>query len=396
MKYLSSFWCLLFMASMHLSAQDLTPRQDGSVFSLEVGNLVFQVDSTYGAKVSSFTIDGSEFLVTPDMVSTDYLWGATLWPSPQKEWYWENPNKLVWDHGEYTVAIDGDTMRFTGKNVSVDNGDSFYFIKNFWANAADTTISLHYEMVNTSAKKIKKALWELSRVPVGGLTFWPTGPGGTWGELAPATEVMNGHTWYARESEDGVNLKFFADGKDGWYAHVDDLNRLYIKTFEDVDRSGFADGEGEIELWVADNEYIELENQSVCEFIDIGSRLEYEVRWYLRELPDHIEAIVGNMELVDFVKSVIEGDSLPPVSVSQSYVETLLVYPNPATNTIHVHLNGSGNESFQYSIINFLGETVKQGESTSEIIDISDVRRGMYLVQVRTDLGTTSRKILIE
>jgi hypothetical protein len=395
MKYLSPLWCLLFMASINLSAQNLVPLQDGSVFSLEVGNLVFQVDSAYGAKVSSFTLDGSEFLVTSDQVSTDYLWGATLWPSPQKEWNWENPNKLVWDHEEYTVAIDGDTMRFTGKNVSVDNGDSFYFIKNFWANATDTALSLRYEMVNTSAKKIKKALWELTRVPVGGLTFWPTGPGGTWGELASATEVMNGYTWYERESEDGTNLKFFADGKEGWYAHVDDQNRLYIKTFEDVDRSGFADGEGEIELWVAD-EYIELENQSVCKYIDIDSRLEYEVRWYLRELPGHIEATIGNMELVDYVKSVIEGDSVPPVSNSQSNFETLHVYPNPATSTLHVHLNGSGIKAFRYSIINLLGEPVKQGESTSEIIDISDVSKGMYLIQVKTDLEITCWKIMIE
>jgi hypothetical protein len=394
MKYPFLLLCLLFMASINLSAQNLTPRQDGSVFSLEVGNLVFQVDSAYGAKVSSLTIDGSEFLVTSDMVSTDYLWGATLWPSPQKEWNWENPNKLVWDHEEYTVAIDGDTMRFTGKNVSVDNGDSFYFIKSFWANAADTTLSMQYEMVNTSAKKIKKALWELTRVPVGGLTFWPTGPGGTWGELASATEVANGLTWYERESEDGTNLKFFADGKEGWYAHLDDQHRLYIKTFEDVDRSGFADGEGEIELWVAD-EYIELENQSVCEPIDIDSRLEYKVQWYLRELPDHIEATVGNMELVDYVKSVI-GDSLSTAGISQINAETLRVYPNPATNTLHIHLNGSGNEAFQYSIINFLGETVKQGESTSEIIDISNVSKGMYFIRVKTDLVITGQKILIE
>ena len=235
-------------------------------------------------RLSSLTLDGTEFMVTSDMVSTDYLWGATLWPSPQSEWGWNNPNKLVWDHEEYTSSIDGDTMTFTGKDVSVDNGDSFYFIKKFWANSEDTTISLKYSMVNITGKTIKKALWELTRVPVGGLTFWPTGPGGTWGDLAPACEELNDHTWYNRESKDGTNLKFFADGRDGWYAHVDDFGSLYIKTFEDVDRSEFANKEGEIELWVAD-EYIELENQSACRNIAPNEHLDYKVKWYLRQLP---------------------------------------------------------------------------------------------------------------
>ncbi len=139
MKYTSLLSILCFVATINVWAQSVPPQQDGSLFSLEVGNLVFTVDSAYGAKVSSFTLDGTEFLVTSEMVSTDYLWGATLWPSPQSEWGWENPNKLIWDHEEYNASIDGDTMSFKGKNVSVDKGDSFYFIKNFWASSIDTT-----------------------------------------------------------------------------------------------------------------------------------------------------------------------------------------------------------------------------------------------------------------
>ncbi len=88
MKVPSQFCFLFFTASINLIAQNQTPQQEGSVFSLEVGNLEFKVDSMYGAKVSSLTIDGFEFLVTSDLVSSDYLWGATLWPSPQKEWGW--------------------------------------------------------------------------------------------------------------------------------------------------------------------------------------------------------------------------------------------------------------------------------------------------------------------
>lgn len=396
MKSIPLLLCLIIIAVNNLNAQNVPPQQDGSLFSLEVGNLVFTVDSTYGAKVSSLTLDGTEFMVTPDMVSTDYLWGATLWPSPQSEWDWVDSDKLVWDHEEYTASIDGDTVSFTGKEVSVDNGDSFYFIKNFWASSADTTISLNYSMVNTTGKTIKKALWELTRVPVGGLTFWPTGQGGTWGQLAPATEEINDHTWYDRESEDGTNLKFFADGLDGWFAHVDESGSLYIKTFEDVDQSEFASGEGEIELWVAD-EYIELENQGPCRDIADEAQLDYEVKWYLRPLPDNIEVTAGNMELVEYVKWVISDRGTPPTYIASDNKRlTAQVYPNPAKNSIHISQNGSNSETIQFTLIDIHGKAVKKGELSSETINVSELSSGVYLLLLETGEEIIRHKLVIE
>ncbi len=396
MKFLSFLFILCCAIVFNLAAQNVPPQQDGSLFSLEVGNLVFRVDSTYGAKVSSLTLDGTEFMITSDMVSSDFLWGATLWPSPQSEWDWNNSNKLVWDHEPYSAFIDGDTMRFTGKETSVDNGDSFYFIKNFWASSADTTISLKYSMVNTTGKTIKKALWELTRVPVGGLTFWPTGPGGTWGDLAPATEEINDHTWYDRESKDGTNLKFFADGSDGWFAHVDDYGTLYIKTFEDVNRSEFANKEGEIELWVAD-EYIELENQGPCRNIADQAQLDYELKWYLRPLPDDIEVTAGNMELVEYVKWVISDKGTAPTSiVSDRKNLTAQIYPNPAKNSIHISLNGSTTDPIQFTLIDIHGKSVKKGKLTSENIDVSALISGVYLLLLETGEEIIYNKLVIE
>lgn len=386
---------LLLIAAGNLLGQEIPPQQEGSIFSLEVGNLLFRVDSSFGAKISSLTIDGEEFLVTADMVGSDYLWGATLWPSPQSEWGWNNPNKYIWDNQEYTAAIDVDTMRFTGKEAEVDNGDSFYFIKNFWANAKDTSLVLRYSMVNTTGKTIKKALWELTRVPVGGLTFWPTGPGGTWGELAFATEVAMGHTWYERDGQDGTNLKFFADGKDGWFAHVDDVGRLLIKTFEDVDQADFASGEGEIELWVA-GEYIELENQSLCTNIADQEKLDYDVKWYLRQLPEYIRAEPGNQELIDYVLGIISKTEIPPVSRHQGYVKSLRLYPNPAKNTLYMSVDGTAAKTFSYMLFNTSGQLVKQGRRSSGSIDVSELKSGLFFIQMKSGNDIFSKKIVIE
>jgi hypothetical protein len=386
--------CLCLLVYTDLSSQNVTPQQEASLFSLQMSNQVFKVDSAFGAMVSSLTLDGYEFLVTREMVSTDYLSGATLWPAPQSEWGWANPQMLLWDHGAYDASIEGDTMRFTGMNVSVDNGDSFYFIKRFSANPEDTSYVMRYSLVNTSGKTIKKGLWELTRVPVGGLTFWPTGPGGTWGALAPKTEEVNGHTWYEREDEDGVNLKFFADGSEGWFAHVDIYGRIYVKTFEDVNQSVFASGEGEIELWVAP-EYIELENQGACQLIASGAQLDYEVHWYLRQLPDSIEVTTGNPELVDYVNRLIGNGGSSSVSVETYPEQPVRVYPNPAKDFIQISTGTGNTGSCSYTLTDILGRVVMQGDVLPQIIDISGLVRGLYFIRVEGAGDPFTGRILV-
>lgn len=368
------------------------PSQDGSLFTIQVGSLAFEVDSAEGAKVSSLTISDDEFLVTSSMVDSYFLWGATLWPSPQSEWNWK-PENFNWDHHGYTASVEADTMRFQGPVGTVDKkGDSFYFEKDFWGNPEDSTISLRYALVNASGKPIHKALWELTRVPVGGLTFWPTGPGGCWGQLSGATEEAAGHTWYLRESQDGTNLKFFADGSEGWFAHVDDQNRLYVKTFEDVDQSDFAPGEGEIELWVAD-EYIELENQGAYQEVADGDRLIYEVKWYLLDLPEGLDVSVGSIELLGFVNALLNGGGGTPIFPESPFTDALRLYPNPAHSLLHVEVDGQLC-SLPYVLYDMTGKAQLQGHSQGSI-KVSELHPGLYFLQLRTEDRVLKRKVLI-
>lgn len=388
---------IIIVPKAELEAQH-SPVQDGSFYSLEVGNLFFEVDAEEGAKISSLAIDDSEFMVTASMVSSYFLWGATLWPSPQSEWKW-NPENFHWDHHAYEAAIEGDTMVFTGPDAAVDNGDRFHFVKRFWANPEDTTISLKYSLVNTSGKSIKKGLWELTRVPVGGLSFWPTGPGGCWGELSGATEEAIGHTWYLRESEDGTGLKFFADGSDGWFAHVDDERRLYIKTFEDVDQADFAPGEGEIELWVADD-YIELENQGVCRDIPDGEELVYELLWYLRDLPEDMDVSVGSQELVDHVNAVISGPDDPGTwsgpEKDMASIRGAVLFPNPASSFLEFRNLDAGNSRIE--IYNPGGQLVQSlpCRGPQLRVDISNLEEGLHLVRILSGRGSETHRLIKE
>lgn len=212
---------------------------------------------------------------------------------------------MLLDDGAYTVKESDNLLEFTSVIDKVGD-DDISVMKKFTMNKTDNYIGITYQLTNHSDNEVTKALWELSRPPVNGLTFWPTGPGGTWGDLASSVVEKSGHSWLNIDTEKRRDLKLFADGKDGWFAHVDAERRLYIKTFDDVEQENFADGEAELELWIA-GAYIELENIGAAKTVKSSETIQYKVNWYLRALPNHISAEVGNSELISYVNQIITG-----------------------------------------------------------------------------------------
>ncbi len=60
---------------------------------------------------------------------------------------------------------------------------------------------------------------------------------------------------------------------------------------------------------------------------------------------------------------------------------TFGVYPNPATNNITVRLN-SRSLGISYRIVNTIGQAVKQGDLTTETVNVSGLQSGLYLLEV--------------
>lgn len=366
--------------SLAVHSQSVTPVVDGDMYSLEFNNIVFSVNASAGAKVSSYKLKGSELLVQQADLSSEvseYLWGSVLWPAPQSEFKSGWPPPMELDDGDYTGQVIGNVMRFTSKE-DMDNLDNkMQFVKDFWADSDAGTISMGYTLINKGDTEITKALWELVRVPVNGLTFWPTGPGGTWGDLADGTEEQIGHTWIDIDEESRRSLKFFADGSDGWLAHVDNKGRLYIKSFDDVNQSDFADGEAEIELWLADD-YIELETIGVTADIAPEGEHHYDMTWYLVEVPDNILVEIGSAQLVAFVNDVLEGKTTNTIDVpfAQS-----IIYPNPASEFVKIKTETSS--SLQLIITDYLGRAVMSASvSDGESLNIAHLEKGIYYYQL--------------
>jgi hypothetical protein len=77
----------------------------------------------------------------------------------------------------------------------------------------------------------------------------------------------------------------------------------------------------------------------------------------------------------------------------QSFTEnTLRLYPNPATETIHI--SGLPNAEYPYTIMSITGLRVQDGK-TNGSIPIARLSSGIYVLELLTEKGTERMKFVI-
>ena len=137
------------------------------------------------------------------------------------------------------------------------------------------------------------ANWEISRVPAGGLTFFPTGETEVTPISPHASLVLQksaGTSFYDHASFEGDRcLKVHADGTGGYLAHLSG-RLLMLKLFEDLLPAEQAPGEGECEIFAnEDGKYVEIEVQGRYEEIPVGGQSITRVRTTVCPLPSELE-----------------------------------------------------------------------------------------------------------
>lgn len=301
-----------------IHAQRAVPAASGSNFTLSTGGATLQVGPANSARVNSLKYQGAEMLYL-NSSGGNILWGSTFWASPQAYWTasckssentscWPPPAAL--DGDAYTGGINAaDTsVSYTG---AADAGTHLRFRKTFSASLKDSSFTNRYHMVNTSSSPITWGPWEDTRFPSGGLTFWPTGTGAPTGNavMLKQTKDTLGVTWFAWDSSAALTgtTKIFADaGAAGWYAHVDKSRVLFIKKFTDTPAAKKAPTvENECELY-ATAALQEMELQGPYSSIPGNDSLAWEVKWFVRKLPDNVP-VSRNKALADYVAQVIAG-----------------------------------------------------------------------------------------
>jgi hypothetical protein len=284
-----------------VKANSVMPTATGSLYSFQFGDTQFAVDANRGGRIVTFAFSGRNILTGPAVDAANF--GSTFWSSPQSDWNWPPPPEI--DSAPYSASLDGAVLSGTtaaGLGLAVE--------KKFSADSQARVVTVVYALVNRGSRARQAAPWEITRVAAGGLTFFPMGEGGPrkgpQDLLSPT--IVNGVAWFAYDAAAiTADQKLFADGREGWIAHVDgDL--LLVKSFADTLPSQAAPGEAEIEIYAnAGHTYVEVENQGAYVKLAPGAVTTWTVRWMLRKLNlASTPAAVGSAPLLNLVRSLVK------------------------------------------------------------------------------------------
>jgi hypothetical protein len=282
-------------------ASPVTPTSSGGRYQFTFGNVVLEIDPMDGGRVSKLALSGTDLIVsTPAKVdggNDPTTWGSVFWTSPRSDWTpvtWPPPVNI--DSAAYTGSIAGAHVVVNGM---ADTSIGVSMSKDYAADATSGWITIKYTI--NAVKAIKAAPWEISRVPRGGIVFFPVGTGTlTKGPLTITQSA--GVAWFddAAKSVTSPNGdKCYGDGM-GWTAYVLGGN-LFLKKFTDQPASAQAPGEGEIDVYPG-NGFLEFEVEGPYTQIATGANLPWSIQWKVVKVPSTVTIAVGSTTLVDFAK----------------------------------------------------------------------------------------------
>jgi len=388
----------LILASISLTTmsfgQRVTPQLSGSKCYFQVANVYFEVDPTYGGRISSLKLDNNEILYV-DNSGDNY--GSTFWPSPQSAWGW--PPSVPLNSQAYSGGIQGDFINILSQ---ADNSASYKlkFRKVFSANLSDTSITIDYYMFNTGTSAKSFAPWEITRVPVGGMSFFPDS-GSLTGILSPAFERIGDLQWinYTGTLFPGGNNKIFGNCKEGWIAWINSDSAIFIKKFKNIQASEAAAGESEVEYYYnGPGTYYEIEDQGAYTSIGAKDSLKWTVKWYVRKVSDTVDTSIGSVKLANFVRNILKyADTATTHNSIKKKItgEKIILYPNPVSRSISI----SGlYENSTLILTDISGRNVFSAKirSGQNIISLNSLNNGIYLYNIYSSNTKYSGKLIIQ
>ncbi|UTA47774.1 DUF4380 domain-containing protein [Simiduia sp. 21SJ11W-1] len=258
------------------------------------GNLVVTVSPIDGGRIASLRFYGRELLTQAD-ARTEGNWGSTLWVSPQAAWDWPPPK--AFDAQPFSYEQSANQLRLQGQ---VDAQTGIKLHKQITLLGGDR-LQLAYGLENPGKAPVQAAGWEVTRVPQAGLVVFAT-QAPVWlshGELA--YEQFGDLVWLDARKPVGRG-KLNANGR-GWLAWVQGRD-LWIKRFDDLAEAQQAPGEAELQVFVGNRGYLELEAQGAYQTIAPGARAAFTTEWQLVRLPADVEVGVDSPSLQTLLQSL--------------------------------------------------------------------------------------------
>jgi len=123
--------------------------------------------------------------------------------------------------------------------------------------------------------------------------------------------------------------------------------------------------------------------------VDLTGNLNYKINIELKQTTDQNTWLAGEYPATQI--------NLTASTASVNDVDTILdqfsIYPNPAKNSIQI-TNFSRLNNPSIKIFNLLGKEVLSTLNSSEIVDVSSLVKGIYLLSIKTEKITKSIKFV--
>jgi len=293
----NTFYC----SCTSINSRSVIEKLKNEHFLLQTGELSFEIDPNLGARIISARIGEDELLLQErkDLLN----WGSTFWIAPQSMWNWPPPEAL--HLGKYEAEIVKDKLVLKSE---VDQQFGFRVVKTILI-TDDNSLDILYQIINESDSVQQIGPWEVTVVPaIGAKVFFPTSnnPEGTNSNIK--FPESNGISWFDYIPEELQEWhKIFRNPSDGWLAHINKNNTLFVKKFDVISPDEIAPGQGNVEVYISKkSEYIELENHGRYTMLNPGESLKYRVKWYIKKI-DH-EDFLGtpSCDLIDCVTKMFQ------------------------------------------------------------------------------------------
>jgi endonuclease I len=133
-------------------------------------------------------------------------------------------------------------------------------------------------------------------------------------------------------------------------------------------------------------------------FGDLPDNYEIARHELIYDLQDNRNPYIDSVDFACFVDfTTMNYEACGNLSVSQEDIESnLVVFPNPSNDIVYVQVNGMKVE--EVNVIDMMGRSVQSFTSDKNAVEVNvaSIPAGSYFIEVVTEAGSTTRKIIVK
>lgn len=258
-----------------LPAKNLNWRESQpGQFTMDFANVEITIDRLAGGRIIKLAIEGTNLLTGPSLDSINF--GSTLWLSPQSLWRWPPP--AVLDRQVYELVKNSDSLYLKSR---IDDRFGVSFSKSFLASLQDTSLQITYGLHNHTDSVVSYAIWEVTRMHKDSEVYFSLEEENSLRSIKESFWVLDGNqVKISVLSTDNSTNKMYANGKGRLVYQKDSL--ALIKTYPDLTVDQLPPNHNEIEIYIDDTTYLEVEQHSPFVQLNPGEYYFWQVKWYPR------------------------------------------------------------------------------------------------------------------